>query len=203
MSLLHVHKFPFERCSSKSKSGTSSVINLMSFSLLSIPIYGDSLYMAFLYYGIVIEQTVWICRPAYTRLLLSCCVLLLLVSKLVVVIPSRCKLNLSKLVKFIWKSHSSNVTLTTYIVEQQASMHNMQVIANVNVFVWQLNKMFTELCWYSFNLRYGFRHVSSFSHMLLLLVKVSLVMFLYYGLYVDMPLPLSQLVSFGSNSEQY
>ena len=30
----------------------------------------------------------------------------------------------------------------------------------------------------------------SFSHVLLLLVKVSLVMFLHYGLYVDVPLPL-------------
>ena len=48
-----------------------------------------------------------------------------------------------------------------------------------------------------------FVHVSSFSHVLLLLVKVSLVMLLCYGLYVDMPLPLSQLVSLGNNSEQY
>ena len=40
----------------------------------------------------------------------------------------------------------------------------------------------------------------SFSHVLLLLVKVSLVMFLHYGLYVDVPLPLSQLVSLGNNT---
>ena len=43
----------------------------------------------------------------------------------------------------------------------------------------------------------------SFSHVLLLLVKVSLVMFLHYGLYVDVPLPLSQLVSLGSNNKYY
>ena len=40
-------------------------------------------------------------------------------------------------------------------------------------------------------------HVSNFSHVLLLLVQVSLVMLLCYGLYVDVPLPLSQLVSLG------
>ena len=34
-----------------------------------------------------------------------------------------------------------------------------------------------------------FVHVSSFSHVLLLLVQVSLVMLLYYRLYVDVPLP--------------
>ena len=45
-------------------------------------------------------------------------------------------------------------------------------------------------------------HVSNFSHVLLLLVQVSLIMFLCYGLYVDVPLPFSQLVSLGSNSEQ-
>ena len=42
----------------------------------------------------------------------------------------------------------------------------------------------------------------SFSHVLLLLVKVSLIMFLHYGLYVDVPLPLSQLVSLSIQVER-
>ena len=45
--------------------------------------------------------------------------------------------------------------------------------------------------------------IGSLSHVLLLLVKVPLVVFLYYCLYVDVPLPLSQLVSFSSNDVRY
>ena len=48
---------------------------------------------------------------------------------------------------FIFKSHLTNITFTTYIVKQQASIHNMQVIAHMNVFVCKLNEMFTELLW--------------------------------------------------------
>ena len=42
-----------------------------------------------------------------------------------------------------------------------------------------------------------------FPHVLLLLVKVPFIVFLYYGLNVDMSVLLSQLVVFGKNNEQY
>ena len=42
-----------------------------------------------------------------------------------------------------------------------------------------------------------------FSRVLLLLVKVPLIVFLHYGLYVDVSLPLSQLVALGKNNIHY
>ena len=42
-----------------------------------------------------------------------------------------------------------------------------------------------------------------FSSALLLLVKVPLIVFLYYGLCIDMFLPLSQLVALGKNHKHY
>ena len=41
------------------------------------------------------------------------------------------------------------------------------------------------------------------SHVLLLLVHVPLIVFLHYGLYVDVSLPLSQLVALGKNNIHY
>ena len=49
----------------------------------------------------------------------------------------------------------------------------------------------------------GLVSVSDFSHVLLLLVKVPLIVFLCYGLNIDMSLPFSHLVALGKNDEQY
>ena len=45
--------------------------------------------------------------------------------------------------------------------------------------------------------------VSYFSHVLLLLVKVPLIVFLHYEMYVDMFVPLSQLIALGKNNIHY